>query len=95
MRVPTVYLETTVFNFYFADDSPEKRRDTLKLFEEIKEGRYEPYTSNSVLLELEKDAEPKRTQMLKLLESYGIIVLPAQVEERQLADIYIAEGIIP
>jgi hypothetical protein len=33
-----------VFNFVFADDAPDSKRDTLKLFEEIEEGKYEPYT---------------------------------------------------
>ena len=95
MRIPKIYIETTVFNFYFSDDSPDKRKDTLKLFEEIKSGKYEPYTSNFVLLELDKDTEPKRTQMLKLIENYNITVLPVRGEEQQLASIYIAEGIIP
>ena len=39
MRIPNIYLETTIFNFYFADDAPELRQDTLKLFQEIKEGK--------------------------------------------------------
>jgi len=95
MRVPKIYIETSVFNFYFAEDAPDKLKDTLKLFEEIKEGKYEPYISNSVLLELEKDAEPKRTQMLKLIEDYNITILPVKIEERLLANIYVAEGIIP
>ena len=45
MRVPRVYLETTMLNFYFADDAPDKRQDTLQMFEEIKNGKYDPYTS--------------------------------------------------
>jgi hypothetical protein len=45
MRIPRVYIETSVFNFYFADNDPEKQRDTLKLFDEIREGKYEPVTS--------------------------------------------------
>jgi hypothetical protein len=36
MRVPKIYIETSVFNFYFAEDAPDKRQDTLKLFEKIK-----------------------------------------------------------
>ena len=35
MKVLKIYLETTVFNFKFADDSPEKKQDTIKLFEVI------------------------------------------------------------
>lgn len=95
MRIPKVYLESTVFNFYFADDTPDKRQDTLKLFKEIKEGKYAPYASNAVLVELAKDAEPKRGQMLELIETYNIEVLSAHADELRLANIYVAEGIIP
>jgi len=35
MKVPKIYLETSIFNFHFADDSPDKRDDTLRLFEKI------------------------------------------------------------
>ncbi len=59
MRAPRVYLETTIFNFCFADDAPEMRRDTLALLEEIKAGKYEPFTSDYVLRELFQAPEPK------------------------------------
>ncbi len=35
MKIPTIYLETTMFNFPFADDAPQYKADTLRLFEEI------------------------------------------------------------
>ena len=54
MRLQKIYIETTVFNFFFADDAPEKRQDTIMLFEEIKEGKYEPYTSFVVVDEIKK-----------------------------------------
>ena len=39
-----LYLETTVFNYYF-DEDREGHGDVLKLFEAISEGKYEAYTS--------------------------------------------------
>jgi hypothetical protein len=95
MKTPKVYLETTIFNFFYADDAPEKRDDTLKLFKEIQAGKYLPYTSDYVLREIEKTAEPKRRQMLDLITHYNIFSLPASDEAKNLADIYIAENIIP
>ena len=95
MRVPKIYLETSVFNFVFADDAPDKRQDILKLFEEIKEGKYEPYTSDYVLGELQRASEPKQSQMMDLIGKYGITVLFADDEVNRLASTYIAEGIIP
>ncbi len=95
MRIPKVYLETSVFNFVFADDAPDKRQDTLKMFEEIKEGKYYPFTSNYVLQELLLATEPKKSQMVELIEKYDIVFLPASAEAERLADIYVKEGIIP
>jgi len=40
MRIPSVYLETTIFNFPFADDAPQYRDDTLQLFREIRAGKF-------------------------------------------------------
>lgn len=95
MRVPKIYLETTVFNFYFADDAPEKKRDTLKLFKEIKEGKYLPYTSDYAVNELNDAPAKKRQKMLRLLEEYGVVLIKASDEADKLAKMYVSEGIIP
>lgn len=95
MRVPKLYLETTMFNFYFAGDAPEKRQDTLKLFAEIKAGKYEPYTSQYVIRELEMASEAKRNLMMGLIREYSVKIFEADVEAERLATVYIAAGIIP
>lgn len=95
MRIPKIYLETTMFNFYFADDAPEKKQDTLKLFEEIKEGLYEPYTSEYVVDELSDAPDEKRLEMLRLIEEYGVKLINASDEADRLSNIYVDEGIIP
>ena len=95
MRIPRVYIETSIFNFVFANDAPDKRQDTLKLFAEIKEGRYEAYTSAYTVQELEQASEPKREKMLALFNEYSVKILDTDVEAERLADVYVAEGIIP
>jgi hypothetical protein len=95
MRTPRAYLETSVFNFVFTDDAPELKKDTLKLFEEIRQGKYEPYASVYVVEELEDAHEPKRTQMLNLITDYNITMLETSDEADSLADIYVTDGIIP
>lgn len=94
MRTPKIYLETTMFNFYY---QPERdlHADTVRLFKEIQMGKYEAFTSTYVTDELIKADEPKRTQMLELINEYRITVLPADEEAERIADIYINEGIIP
>jgi predicted nucleic acid-binding protein len=47
-----------MFNYYF-DTDREGHADTVKLFETIKEGKYEAYTSYLTVLELENAKEPK------------------------------------
>jgi hypothetical protein len=84
-----------VFNFVYADDAPDKQKDTLKFFAEIRQGKYEPYTSEYVILELTVAPEPKRSQMLHLVEEHSVAILSASDDARRLANIYIAEGVIP
>jgi hypothetical protein len=68
---------------------------TLKLFAEIAEGKYEAFTSRYVIDELDKTSEPKRSKMLNLVLEYDIPVLEPNDEAAKLADMYVANGVIP
>ncbi len=94
-RKPKVYIETSVFNFVFADDALDRREDVIALFREIEQGRYSAFTSEYAIAELQKAPEPKRGDMLGLIKKYAIAYLPASEEIQNLAAMYIAEGIIP
>ena len=94
MRKPRIYLETTMFNHHF-DTEREAHVATVKLFKEIKAGKYDAYTSLYVTDELGDAGEPKRSNMLALIGEYEINVLDASDEAIYLADIYVKEGIIP
>nr|AGS52016.1 hypothetical protein [uncultured bacterium contig00006] len=95
MRTPRIYLETTIFNYYF-DRARDSHADTVKLFEEIRAGKYEPYTSSYVLDELEETKDDgKRREMLALIGEYGITVIPGDDESRRFANIHVRAGIIP
>jgi predicted nucleic acid-binding protein len=89
-----LYLETTMFNYYF-DAEREGHEDTVRLFEAIGRGEHEGYTSPYVLYELEDAPEPKRSEMLKLVRRYGIHMLETSKEAERLAAIYIEQGIVP
>ena len=89
-----LYLETTVFNYYFDEDRPG-HEDVLKLFEAIKAGKYEAYTSSYVMQELEQAPEPKRANMLALIEDYQLNILNTSSKIRRLGELYIERGIIP
>ena len=94
MNKPKIYLETTLFNFYF-DKDRDAHLDTVQLFKEIAEGKYEAYTSGEVIRELENAPVPKKDKMLALIGEYGIIPLPVNDDVNSLANIYVHEGIIP
>ena len=94
MKIPTIYLETTIFNFPFADDAPQYKADTLKLFKEIKLGKFKPYTSEYVIEELETATDTIRDNRLGLIKEYDVEIIPKNKDVERLADVYIREGII-
>jgi hypothetical protein len=90
-----IYLETSIFNFPFADDAPQYRDETKILFELIKEEKYEPYTSIYTFeeIDLTEDKE-KRAKLITQVYDYGVKILQPNDEVRQLAGIYLAEGAV-
>jgi hypothetical protein len=82
-----------MFNYYF--DERNGHAETVKLFEEIREGKHEAYTSGYTVEELINAPEPKLSKMIGLIDEYGITTLDISDESNQLANIYVAEGIVP
>ena len=89
-----LYLETTVFNYYF-DEDRSGHEDVLRLFEAIRSGRFEVYTSDLVVRELEKAQEPKRSKMLSLIEDHKPKILENSSKVKHLGQLYIEKGVIP
>ena len=94
MPTPKMYIETTVFNYYF-DIEREAHADTVKLFEEIKAGKYDPYTSEYVTNELAKAPIEKQKSMLKLIDEYSVTLIKASSDADRLANVYVQEKIVP
>jgi predicted nucleic acid-binding protein len=95
----TIYLDTSVINFLFAHDAPEKKEITIDFFENfVKLGIYDTYITEYVIAEINQttDAE-ERQQLLKIVEDYPIEILPVdKVEEiGTLAQDYLDNGIMP
>lgn len=88
-----VYFETTTFNYFF--DERKGHEDVVKLFEAVKAGEIIGYTSRYVTDELDDAPEPKRSEMLALIEDYDITVLEYSTEADRLARKYIADGAVP
>jgi predicted nucleic acid-binding protein len=94
MQKQKVYLETTLFNYYF-DTAKNAQPVTVAFFEAIGSGQFEGYTSVYAYGELNKAPEPRRTNMLNLIKKYHITVLDNTNEIFQLAEKYISNNIIP
>ena len=89
-----LYLESSVFNFVFADDAPEKQAITKDFFEN-KSANFDLFMSDTVFSELDNTKEPKRTALMQLLERYPLTNLKNTQEAINLARVYVSEGIIP
>lgn len=90
----SLYLETTVFNYYF-DEDREGHEDVIKLFDAIRAGEFETYTSDYVIRELRNAPEPKRSKMLALIDDYKIKSLDFNSKVIRLGELYMEKGIIP
>ncbi len=73
----------------------EGHDDVVRLFEAIRAGAYEGYASTLVTDELKRAPEPKRGDMLALVDKYSIHLLKPSSTVMDLAKLYISNGIIP
>jgi len=96
MRKLKIYLETTVFNYYF-DDERDEHPATVKLFDEIMQGKFGAFTSTLVIKELSATKnDVRREKLLSLIGKYNIqVVEHDNVDINILANHYVKENIIP
>ena len=90
-----LYVETTVPNFLFADDAPEKKAVTEQFYNWLKVSRDELYISELVLAELSRTHLPLRTDLLEAAARLDAIILPITSEAEGLAGRYLSDGAIP
>jgi hypothetical protein len=83
--ISKIYLETTMFNFYYAPEKPgyeTLKAQTRQVFDQIKAGKYEAYTSIYVTGEIEDNANTERREQMESLiaEGYNPIGIYRPVE---------------
>ncbi|MDR1732145.1 MAG: PIN domain-containing protein [Synergistaceae bacterium] len=93
MKGLRVYLETTVFNYYF-DENRLGHAETVRLFEAIRNGAMEAYTSIYALYEITNAPPDKQRKMLRLIENDEIRVVQNTDEVNRLVDSYIRNGLL-
>jgi hypothetical protein len=100
MDKPKIYLETTMFSFYYETrlwpTYQVYKAQVRRIFGLIKAGKYEPYTSTLATDEIDNEKnQEKREKMWRLITDYQVKVLPADSEEiKQLANLYVQEGAV-
>jgi predicted nucleic acid-binding protein len=90
-----LFLETSAFNFYVDGKLGQKRQETKKLFDAIEAGKYEAYTSTTVMKELRRAPEAKFDEMNDWIERYVKEVFDPDADAKRLADMYVVKHIIP
>jgi predicted nucleic acid-binding protein len=95
MKRNTIYLDTSVLNFFFEDEDLEKADSTRELFREIKKGKYNAFISDLVLREIGKIEGFKRERLLSLIKTYKIPWVEVTPECIELAEKYMRRKIFP
>ena len=95
MKKLKLYLETSIWSHYYADDAKEQMEDTRLLFAEVDEQKYNIFISRSVITEVAQTKGKKKLELQVLLERYQPILLEAFSEVYRLADRYIKTSALP
>ena len=89
-----IYLDTSVISYLLHEDTPDKRNDTLTLWEIIKRGIYDVYISELTLEELSACPEPKKSTLFELLKQIEYNLIRSDVEVEELALDIIKQSIL-
>lgn len=92
-----IYLDTSIINFLFADDSPDFKRITEDFFNEYF-GRFDIFISEIVLLEINKtENQEQKSRLLTVIDNYPFQILEIRDNDDTdyLSQLYIEEGVIP
>jgi hypothetical protein len=93
---PLLYIETSVFGFYY-DEEPRnalRREGVRELFRQLELGILNAVVSRLTLRELNRSPEPRRTGTLSLARLAQPLETDDEKAER-LASLYVTEGVIP
>jgi len=80
------YLDTTIFNFVFAEGETEKKDITIKLFRDLPLIAEGMYISDEVIREISRASEPRRSQLEGLLRESSPLLLEIDLESEKMAD---------
>lgn len=94
MRKLKVYLDTSVISYLNQEDAPERMKDTLLLWEQFKQGKYDVCLSKVTLDEVSACPEPKRSLLFDYLSMINYAKLEMTDEMLRVADKIVEMGIL-
>lgn len=94
MKKIKIYLDTSVISYLDQSDTPEKRKETLDLWEVLKQGRYEVYISDIVVYEINKCSSQKKETLLNYLEQIEYNIIDTDEDTVDLAEKFIHFGFL-
>lgn len=94
MKKQKVYLDTSFISHLKADDTPEKMGDTLGLWQDVINGKFDVFISNVILEELDECPEPKQSILLGFLKQVDYVLLEETLESIELTEKYLSLGVL-
>ena len=94
MRKLKVYLDTSVISYLSQEDAPKRMKDTLEVWKDFVNGKYDIYLSQVTLDEIEKCSESKRNKLYDYLSDIEYTKLEINEEIVELAQKIIAMVIL-
>lgn len=90
-----IYIETTVWSFAFADDSPDYTADTLRFFERCRAGGHDLRISGVVIKEVDRSNPSTRAAIRGLIAEVNPLEIPLTRETESLAGAFLRFGAVP
>ena len=94
MKKPKIYLDTSVIGKLDASDQPDKKQETLALWEELKSGSFDVHFSDVTIEELERCAEPKKSKLYDFISDIEITRIEETEEAITLTNKYMEYGVL-
>jgi predicted nucleic acid-binding protein len=94
MRKLRVYLDTSVISYLQQEDAPERMKDTLVLWGQFEQKKYDICLSQVTLDELGECPEPKRTMLYEYLSKISYTKLEVTKEVLDVANQIVEMGIL-
>jgi len=91
-----IYLDTSVINFLYADDAPEKKEVTIDFFDNYLD-KYEAFISEYVIVEINRtESDEKREKLNNAIKKYKLRIYSQSNDTiLEMANNYIEKGILP